>query len=332
MIRRFSDYLGPARLQALFFLLAGTGLLSLILNSAEGDWVRPAQTVLVLVFFAGALIIFGTRLDPEERGRWTALALPAVGAVALGLTVLPQYALPLLGAALGWIIAGLFVFRPRARMEYQVAVKSLRKNQFAEAVKAMDAVIKAEPNNLQHYRFRAEILRLWGKLDRAKRAYQQMTKIDPASAVGYNGLAEVNLQAGDYDAALEAARQAYSLASDEWVAAYNLGMIEDRLGQSDAVIEHLNHALARKVQDARHRLLIRLYLARAYSRRHDLAAARAQVDAMAKDRRGLTEWRALLQNEQAATLRAVLDEDVNAAEALLEGRLDVAGLTGESAS
>ena len=117
-------------------------------------------------------------------------------------------------------------------MEYQQAVKHLRKSEYAEAVKSMDSLIKQEPRDPNHYRFRAELLRLWGKLDRAKKDYQRMTELDPKSAVGYNGLAEVYLQAGDYDDALEAGQRAAELAPDEWVALYNLGMIEDRLGRS----------------------------------------------------------------------------------------------------
>ena len=50
--------------------------------------------------------------------------------------------------------------------------------------------------------------------------------------VGYNGLAEVHLQSGEYDKALPFARQALEHEPDEWVPAYNLGMIEDRLTQA----------------------------------------------------------------------------------------------------
>jgi tetratricopeptide (TPR) repeat protein len=326
MIRRFTDFLGPARVQALFVLLAATGLVSLVLNAMQGDWVRPVQSLLVLVFAIGFLIIVNGRLDAAERGRWLGILLPAIGALVLGLTVLPQFLLPLFGGAVGWIVAGVLLFRTRVRMEYRDAVKHLRKNEYAEAVKLMDGVVKEEPEELQHYRFRAEILRLWGKLDRAKRDYAQMVKIDPASAVGYNGLAEVNLQAGDYAEALDAALKAYELAPDEWVAAYNLGMIEDRLAHSEAAVGYLNHALERKIPDARHRLLIRLYLARAYARLGQLEAAQEEIAAISLHRGGLSEWQTLLSSDQAETLRAVLAEDVAAAGALIDGTLDAADL------
>lgn len=323
MIGRFARYLGPVRVQALFYLLAGTGLISLILNAFEEDWVPQVQTLLVLIFFVGAAIIIFPRLEREERGRWLAILLPAIGALIIGMLFLPEYQAIFAGGALGWIIAGLIIFRPRGKMEYQKAVKHLRKNEFADAVRIMDDVIKAEPNEGQHYRFRAEILRVWGKLDRARRDYEQMVKLEPDSAVAYNGLAEVNLQSGRYDAAREAALKAYALAPGEWVAAYNLGMIEDRLGLSNEAIEHLQQALRLRVPEKRHRLLVRLYLARAYARLGDLESARREVAALKAERGALKEWNTLLGSDQAATLRAALGDDIRTAQALAQDEMTV---------
>ncbi len=332
MIKRFQLFLGPARLQSLFFLLAATGLASLILNVfvKEYDWVRPVQSALVLAFAVGVVVIIGGRLDSAERGRWLAIIVPSVGLFILGVLFLPQFLLPLMGAAIGWIIAGTFLFRGRLPMEYQKAVKALRKNEYAEAVKIMDGVIRDEPKNAQHYRFRAEVLRVWGKLDRARRDYTTMTELEPDSAVAFNGLAEVNLQYGDFQRALDAANRAYELAPSEWVALYNLGMIEDRLGQSEGVVDHLQQALRLKVPDVRHRLLMYFYLARAYSRLGDQASAKEQVAALRKQRSGLREWQSILENEQAATLRVVIGPDVDAAEALADGKLDLAALANGS--
>ncbi len=323
---RFALFLGPARLRALFLLIAGTGLVSLILNAFEGDWVIPVQTGLVLVAIVGAGIIIGGRLDPGERGRWVGILLPAIGAVILAMTVLPQFALPLTGAAAGWIVAGAFLFRARAPMEYQKAVKHLRKSEYAEAVKTMDILIKSEPRDPNHYRFRAELLRLWGKLDKARKDYQRMTELDPKSAVAFNGLAEVYLQSGDFDPALEAAQRAAELAPDEWVAYYNLGMIEDRLERSADVIEHLERALALKVPDARHRVLMYLYIARANARLGNAAAADDALKQIRKHKNGLEEWQKILESDQAETLRAVLGEDVAVAAELARGKADVMAL------
>jgi tetratricopeptide (TPR) repeat protein len=240
--------------------------------------------------------------------------------------VLPNLLLPLTGAALGWIVAGLFLFRSRGPMEYQKAVRHLRRNEYEEAVKAMDGLIKSEPDEPNHYRFRAELLRLWGKLDRARRDYARIIELEPDSAVAYNGLAEVSLQSGDYERALDAAFKAAELAPDEWVALYNLGMIEDRLSHSAEAITHLEKALLLKVPDVRHRLLIHLYLARAYVRSGDLTSAEEQLKAMKRHRSGLEEWQKILDNEQASTLRAVLGADVQTARDLVDGKLALAAL------
>ena len=325
---QFRLFLGPARLRTLFLLVAITGLLSLILNVIvdQYDWVRPAQSGLALIAFLGFIVIVGGRMEAEDRARWAALLLPSAGLIILGLIVLPNLLLPLTGAAFGWIIAGLFLFRARGPMEYQKAIRHLRRNEYEDAVKAMDSLIKAEPNDPNHYRFRAELLRLWGKLDRARRDYHQMTELDPNSAVGYNGLAEVSLQAGDHVKALEAAQKAAELAPDDWVALYNLGMIEDRLGQASATIEHLQKALELRVPDVRHQLLIHLYLTRAYARSGDLANAGEHLTALKKHRSGLEEWQKILENEQAATLKAVLGDDVETAQQLVDGKLSAAEL------
>lgn len=319
MFRRFVLFLGPARLRALFLLLALTGLTSLILNVAadEADWVRSAQTVLALVFVGGSIWIIGGRLDRFERGRMLGLLAPAAVAVIIGTLFLPQWSLLFIGLAVGWVLAGMFIFRPRGPMEYQQAVKMMRKSEYADAVKIMDGLIKVDDENPNHYRFRAEILRLWGKLDRARRDYEKMAQIDPESAVAYNGLAEVLLQKGEYAAARDAAYRANELAPGEWVALYNLGMIEDRLRESQAVVEHLQAALALKVPDARHRLLIHLYLVRAYARLDDLASAEEHVKQLKRLNNGLDEWQLIVDSPQAGTLRAVIGDDIALARQLI---------------
>jgi len=323
---RFTLFLGPERLRALFLLIASTGLLSLILNVIVNDfeWVRPAQTLLVLVALIGAAIIIGGRLDNQERARWIAILAPAIGLIVLGVVVIPQFSLVLFGGALGWVVAGLILFRPRTPSGYQKAVKALKKGDLELAVQEMDQVIKDDPDDPNHYRFRAELLRLWGKLDRARRDYVKMTELEADSAVGYNGLAEVDLQSGNYTRALESAKKAAELAPDEWVALYNLGMIEDRLGKSPDVIAHLDKALALKVPDARHRLLIHLYLLRAHARSGGVEAAQTQLDLLKKQRGGLDEWQKILENEQAEVLRAVLGDDVKTVRDLVDGNISIA--------
>ncbi len=326
MIKQFQLFLGPSRMRILILLLAMTGLLSLILNGFKDQWVPAVQTLLLIIFFVGSAITIGSRMQREERLRWIGILAPSIGAVILGLTVLPQFLLPLLGAAVGWIIAGAFLFRQRAPKEYQDAIKHLRKGEYEQSVKSMDGLIKSDPTNEGYYRFRAEVFRIWGKLNRSREDYQKMIEIAPESAVAYNGLAEVYLQSGKFTEAQSTALRAYELAPDEWVAAYNLGMIEDRLQESDEAIVHLNKALELKVPDARHRLLIYFYLVRAYARLGDQQAAQSAVDNLKRQKSGLEEWQNLLQHEEAAALRKVLEQDVEQAQALVDGTLTVSAL------
>lgn len=328
MIDRLRLFLGPARLRALFLLIAVTGLASLILNAfaSDNENVRVFQLILAAVAIFGATAIVLGRMQPQDRGRWLLILAPAYGLVIIGIVVLPQFGLAFFGGAVGWVIAGTFIFRVRTPAGYRIAVKALRKGDMAGSVAAMDEVIKEHPDDPAHYRFRAELLRIWGKLDRARRDYQKMAELKPDSAEAWNGLAEVGLQAGDYERAHEAALKAAELAPDDWVALYNLGMIEDRLRDSPAVIEHLSAAAQRKIPEVRHRLLIDLYLTRAAARLNDMAQAETWLAELGHQRRGLEEWEKILEHEEAATLRQVLGADVDTASALLDGRLKLENL------
>lgn len=326
MIKRFNAYLGETRTRALFVLLAVTGLTSLILNAVDAPWVTLVQSLLVSAFIVGGTGIVLSAMPTEERQRWLTILAPAYGLVILAVTIMREYSTLLLGGAIGWMIAASLIFKPRSPMAYREAVRALRKNEYGEAVKAMDELIRAEPQNPNHYRFRAELLRLWGKLDRARRDYVKMSELDPKSAVAYNGLAEVDLQAQNYARARESALKAYALAPEEWVAAYNLGMIEDRMGESADAVQHLNEALKAHVPDVRHQMLIHFYLVRNHARLNDLNAAHAALETLRKHRKGLGDWETILNSDQAETLRAVLGDDIKTAEALMNGDLDVAAL------
>jgi predicted Zn-dependent protease len=320
-LRSLNTFLGPQGRTMIVVLLGVTGLANLILNSYSAAWVAPLQSLMVLIFIIGTAAVFVWRMEPDARGFWVAMLAPSLVAVMIGLFVAPQYALAFFGGAFGWLMVGSLVFRARAPMQYQAAVKLLRKNQYAEAVTSMDELMKDEPKNPAHYHFRAQILRVWGKLDRAKRDYQTFIELAPENPVGHNSLSELLVQQRRYADALTAAQQANTLLADQWVTLYNLGMIEDRLGHSADVIAHLDRALALKVPDARHRLLIHLYRARAHARLGDAAAAQAASEALKRERGALQEWAQLLQSDQAQTLRAVLGEDVRTAQRLAEGAL-----------
>jgi tetratricopeptide (TPR) repeat protein len=331
---QFRIFLGPQRFITLVALFIGTGLLSAFIARSGGESTGTATVLLTLFFLASAVIIVVGRMEGDARYRWGATLAPAVGLMLLAALFAPQYFLAASGGAVGWIVAGTLIFgKSRAPQQYREAVKALRKSDYEAGVKSMDGLIKAEPDEPNHYRFRAELLRLWGKTDRARRDYAQMAdlaKDDSTRAVAYNGLAEIDLQTGKYQQALESARQASHLAPNEWVAAYNLGMIQDRLAENEGAVASLTRALNAKVPDSRHRLLIYLYLARAYSRKGDAASAQQMVDKLKKERSGLREWEAILGSDQAQVIRDVLAKDVETAKGLAESSLNVAALAGET--
>ncbi|MEL6404010.1 MAG: tetratricopeptide repeat protein [Chloroflexota bacterium] len=319
----FRMWLGEGRFWALVGMLVVTGIASLVLQFLQIENAIVTQNALVAAFVLGAILIIGSRMDVEQRGRWAAILVPSFGLVILGVVFFPQYLLVFMGAAFGWAVVALFLFgNSNLPMQYRKAIKAMRDNDYETAVKAMDELIREDSDTPNHYRFRAELLRLWGKLGRARRDYEIMiTKSDHEDdlAVAYNGLAEVELQSGNYSEALVAAQKAYELAPDEWVASYNLGMIADRLGDNKVVIENLERTLEAGVPDSRHRLLVHLWQARAYLRQGDKDSAQTAINNLQDEKRGLKEWQKILPDEQASVLRAVLSEDVELAEALLSG-------------
>ncbi len=321
MLKRLQIFLGPRNYRALLALLAITGLGSLALSLFGEEYVlvTALQTLLLLAFLIGAAWLFLSRLPAEERKRWLGVSLPALLGMWIGSAVAPHLSGLFIGAGIGWVVAGIFIFRGAGPPHVKTAVKAMRKGNYADAIAAMTTQIKEEPQVAEHFRFRAELQRLAGDLAAARKDYRRMIELQPESAVAHNGLAEVELQAGRYQQARTAASKAQELAPEEWVAAYNLGMVEDRLQDNDAVIRHMQRALAQKIPDSRHRLLVNVYLWRAYSRLGDEPAASAALASLRRERAGLEEWTVIMSADEARALRAVLSEDVDLARRLIAG-------------
>lgn len=322
-VERFRSFLGEARFWLLIGSLVVTGLLSLILQFDGSTGSIQLQNTLSIAFVVSAAVIVGSAMEREQRGYWASILAPAFGLVILGVAFFPQYQFIAFGAGFGWIAVGLFVFgRSRAPMQYREAVKAMRKNDFKKAIGLMDDLIREEPDDPYHYSFRARMLRLWNKPGRARRDYELMiakAKNEQVQAEGYNELSELEFQQGNYDAAIAAAQQAHELLPKEWVTSYNIGMIEDRRGNSDVVVESLERALAIRVPDSRHRLLVNLWIARAYARLNQQGEAQEYVDALKRERKGLDEWLKILEDEQGAIIKSVMGADIELAQKLMDG-------------
>jgi tetratricopeptide (TPR) repeat protein len=325
LINQFLKWIGLVRARLLFFLLAVTGLISLLLNSLdarENTWVQPAQTAMVLVFLLGTAAILFSRIPAQERRRALIILVPALIAFVLA-ALFPAFWLLFVPFGIGWIVIAYIASQARVRREYQAAIKHMRNSEYDAAIKVMSALIDEEPKQPDHYHFRATLHRLNGKLKAARRDYEKIVELTPDSGVGYNGLAEVYLQDGEYAEALPFAEKAYALERNNWVAPYNLGMIEENIGQYAPAIEHLTEALRVGIPESRHRLLVYLWLGRAHARLNQPDQAAEMIKALKREQGGLREWQTIFESEQAAVLKAVMEKDVTLAEALAKDRLTV---------
>ncbi len=325
MIKRLQIFFGPRRFRAFVALLATTGFASLALDALDqGTQIATAlQSLLMLIFLLGASVLILGRLPAEERLRWLAIIVPSVLGIVIGSLILPHLTGLFVGAGLGWIVACIFIFGDvRGPQNYRAAVKAMRKGDYPSAIASMTAEIRDNPRGGEHYRFRAELHRLAGDLKSARADYRRMTELDEKSAVAFNGLAEVELQAGQLQNARPAALQALKLAPKEWVAAYNLGMIEERLGLDESALGHLSDALDMEIPDSRHRLLVHLYLWRIHHRRADSELAREALTALKREKAGLEEWQVIMSADEAHALRDVLSGDIEEAGRLIRDEED----------
>jgi tetratricopeptide (TPR) repeat protein len=239
--------------------------------------------------------------------------------------LLPHQAVLFAGAAAGWALAVLFIFRSRERMDYQKAVRHMRRGEYEQAIMAIDRLISAGPDSVEHRSFRANLYVLARDLHRAELDYQWVIEHAPASPDGFIGLAEIAMQRGDYDQARRRASAALKRDTDGWAAAYNLGLIEDRRDDADAAIRYLDTALASGLPD-RYQLLARLWLARNYHRLGRDDVAQKQIALLRKETKGLREWQVILASDQGAVLRDLLERDVQLAQQLIESKVTLAAL------
>jgi len=301
---------------ALLIITGGSSAVGGVL-AAGASWLVLFQLGMLFVFVVGVALVL---LPTPGRIRFLAALLPATGLIVIGVTLLPQFVWLLMGAAAGWFIAALVLFRQQASPEVHRAIRQMRRGNYDEAISEMDTIIKRDRENSDHYRLRAIIFQLDDRLDRALRDYQSAAEYannDALRAEAYNGLAEVNLQREDYPAARKAALQAHELFTDNWVPLYNLGLIHDRLSEPEKTIEYLQQAIDNQIGDERQLLLTYLYMARAYQRMGEQEQARQQVSRLENMWKPLEELEKLIADEASVPLSRVIAADIELARALM---------------
>src|SRR5258708_35285708 len=98
------------------------GLVSLMLNESgqRADWVRPVQSVLLIIFLVGAAVIILSRFPPEDRKTLRIALTPSLLAISLGL-FFPAY-MPFFGVAgMGWPATAFLNLRGSVRQGYTAA-------------------------------------------------------------------------------------------------------------------------------------------------------------------------------------------------------------------
>lgn len=327
MLRAFAQWLGPRWTAALIGLAVAALAGGVALQAAypRAGWRPAAQVALVWLALAGLGVALLMRVSPARRGRVLLAFAPGLALVACGI-VAPDLAVFFAGAGIGWMAATQLALRSPTNMTYQTAVRHLHHDEIPEAIAVMDRLIEGQPGDAEHHRFRAELHRLNGALDRARRDYERAVKLAPDAPAGYLGLAELSVQQGKLDQARDYAEQALARDPSGWAAAYNLGLIADRQGDAAEAILYLERALRARIPDARYRLLSDLWLARAYMRRGQLATARQHIAALRKQSGALDAWRIVLASEQAAPLRDLLAADLGLAARLIDGSAPVEAL------
>ena len=70
--------------------------------------------------------------------------IAGLGLLLILALLLPGQAVLFAGAAAGWVLVALFVFRSRERMDYQKAVRHMRRGEYRQAIQVMDKLIDSE--------------------------------------------------------------------------------------------------------------------------------------------------------------------------------------------
>ncbi|MCY3835831.1 MAG: hypothetical protein OXF83_05235 [Anaerolineaceae bacterium] len=295
-----------------------TGLLSLVLYAfIPGDVSRGIQTAVVWVALLGTFAWLLRFLGIQSWQDLSLILAPAIGLILLGWLFFPAGLMALWGAAIGWLIVVAFLLRKQVPAAQRNAIRQWRKGDHAAAVRTMDDLIRQGDED-DHRLLRAQILLSWSKPGRAERDIREVCRRQPENAAAHNLLAEARIQAGDYASAGEAGERALALAPQDWVAAYNLGMIADRQQDAAKTVAMLRRAQGLQISAGRHRALTWFWLARAHCRLGEECAARECLQQLRAEKKAIAEWLQLLADEAAQPLRVLVAEDVTLAQQLVQ--------------
>jgi tetratricopeptide (TPR) repeat protein len=130
-----------------------------------------------------------------------------------------------------------------ARMDFALAGIYDQLKQPKNAVKAYQAAVDQDPDNMDAKRGLASALVAAGEMDAAAKIYAQILGSDPQDAQALIREADIERQQGHYEEALATLKKAQALVTDNVELNYNLALVDDALGRFDDSIHTLKQLL-----------------------------------------------------------------------------------------
>jgi tetratricopeptide (TPR) repeat protein len=130
------------------------------------------------------------------------------------------------------------------RESFLKAVTDLQARRFASARKGFEAVLVAQPGQLEALYYLGQALYHLGDLDGAKARFQAAAKADPSMPVTHYYLGRIAYDRGDLAAAFAALRQADELDAELPMVHYYLGLVYQGNQQSGPAALEFEKALS----------------------------------------------------------------------------------------
>lgn len=148
----------------------------------------------------------------------------------------------------------------------------------AEGDAYLEKIVKDNPNNVIVRTYAAEIHMVRGDFKTALEQYKSLLEKDPRNPLLLNNVAWVSFKAKD-PKALELAEQAFQIAPQVPQVMDTLGVILVDQGKTERGISMLRQAVAAAPKSAE----LRLHLAEALQRTHDVSGAKRELEILLKD-------------------------------------------------
>jgi tetratricopeptide (TPR) repeat protein len=135
-----------------------------------------------------------------------------------------------------------------SRIEYALGISYDQLHKTRDAIGAYRRAIDLDPDNMDAQRGLASALLTDGQLDEALKALNSIVAAEPQDALSQIHIAEIQRRQGHYELALETLKAAKALAPDSLELTYNEALVYDSLGRYDEAVT----VLAKLVESSAH--------------------------------------------------------------------------------